>query len=365
MPLARGSTMAVEYKTDDVLTAARKRVALVFEEFDRVVVSVSSGKDSTVLRHLAIDEASRRERKIELFFLDQEAEYQSTVDLMAGWMRDPRVDPRWFQVPLSMTNATSHSDYWLNAWGEGEKWMRDKDPVAIQSLPPGYPRRFYDFFEWYEKQTTVKTAFLVGLRSRESFNRFRAVTKRAGYAEWGWSTKTKNRLAFRVYPLFDWTFGDVWKYIVDNGIEYNRHYDRMFAKHGVNMSRMRVSNLIHEQAFRCLADLQEFEPETYDRLIRRIGGVHCAALYAREKHVYDARSLPAQFSSWREYRDYLLDSTPCDKISRFRKRFSGQPDDVETCRRQCKQILTNDWENNVGVANTNKDKLRKLWWDRL
>ena len=354
----------VEYKADDVLTAARKRIAAVFDAFERVVVSVSGGKDSAVIRHLALSEAERRGRRVEVFFLDQEAEYQSTVDIMGEWMRDLRTDPRWFQVPIRMTNATSHADYWLYAWGPGEEWLRPKDPVAIKALD-GYPERFYDFFEWYEAQATAPTAFIVGLRSRESFNRFRAVTRREGYPGWAWSTKTKNPRAFRVYPIFDWTFGDVWKYIVDEGLRYNRHYDRMFAKHGVNIARMRVSNLIHEQAFRCLVDLQEFEPDTYDRLVRRLGGVHAAALYGREAHVYNAQALPAAFATWRAYRDHLLDTTPLDRIGRFRKRFAGQPMDEETARRQVKQILTNDWENNVGVANTHKDRLRAIWWDRL
>lgn len=356
---------AVEYKDEDVLTAARRRIAQVFDAFERVVVSVSGGKDSTVIRHLALREAERRGRRVELFFLDQEAEYQSTIDLMAAWMHDPAVDPRWFQVPLRMTNATSHRDYWLRAWEPGARWLRPKDPVAIHALDAEYPDRFYEFFEWYERQCSVPTAFVVGLRSRESFNRYRSVTKSAGCHGWPWSTKTKNPKAFRVYPIYDWTFGDVWKLIADDGLAYNRHYDRMFAKHGTNVARMRVSNLIHEQAFRCLTDLQEFEPDTYERLVERLGGVHAAALYAGEDHVLNARVLPESFTTWRAYRDYLLASTPLDRIDRFRRRFEGQGDDEETARRQCKQVLTNDWENNVAVANPRKDRLRALWWDRL
>lgn len=357
--------MTVAYQADDVLTAARKRVAAIFDAFEQVVVSVSAGKDSTVIYHLAVEEAVRRGRRIGLFFLDQEAEYASTVELMARWMRDPRVDPLWFQVPIRMTNATSHREYWLYAWGPGERWMREKDPVAIHQIADDYPQRFYELFEWYEQQTTVPTAFVVGLRSKESFNRFRAVTRNPGFRDWTWSTRTGSPLAFRVYPIYDWTFGDVWKYIADHELPYNRHYDRMFAAHGINMARMRVSNLIHEKSFRCLADLQEFEPETYDRLVARLGGVHCAALYAREESIFDARLLPAAFGSWRECRDYLLATTPIDRVERFRARFARQASDDETCRQQVKQILINDWENSVPVATSKKDRLRARWWDVL
>lgn len=357
--------MKVAYRSGSVLDAAKRRVSEIFDRFERVVVSVSGGKDSTVIRHLAVEEAQHRGRSLEVFFLDQEAEYESTIDVIREWMHDPRITPRWFQVPVRMTNATSHLDYWLHAWGPDEQWMRHKDPIAVGEIAEPYPQRFYDFFEWYEERAVQTTAFIVGIRTREAFNRFRAVSKNAGCHGWAWSTKTKNPLAFRVYPIFDWAHGDVWKYIADNGLTYNRHYDRMLAKNGENVSRMRVSNLIHEQAFRCLVDLQEFEPDTYERLIQRIGGVHSAALYARENHVFDAKTLPEGFNAWSAYRDYLLATTPLDKIERFRRRFAKQPKDEETARRQVKQILTNDWENSVGVANTNKDRLRAVWWDRL
>lgn len=67
-------------KTQSVLDAARERIAFVFDHFKEVHVSISGGKDSTVLAHLALIEARRRNRKVGLFFLDEEVVYQSTVD---------------------------------------------------------------------------------------------------------------------------------------------------------------------------------------------------------------------------------------------------------------------------------------------
>ena len=357
--------MIIGYETDNVLVAAQKRMAMVFDEFDRVVVSVSGGKDSAVIRALALAEAAKRARTVELFFLDQEAEYESTISVMREWMADPTITPRWFQVPIRMTNATSHKDYWLNAWGPGEEWIRQKEPNSIHEAPADCPQRFYEFFDWYERKATAKTAFIVGLRSRESFNRFRSVTKNAGYKDWAWTTGTKNPLATRAYPIFDWTFGDVWKYIQDNGLIYNVHYDRMFAKHGVNIRNMRVSCLIHEKSFHCLADLQEFEPETYDRLVKRLAGVHCAALYVGEDYVFSANKLPDGFATWRAFRDYLLETTPLDRVDRFRKRFAGQETDEETCRLQAKQVLINDWENNVAITQHKLSAMRARWWNVL
>lgn len=347
----------------NVLEAAVQRISYVFDHFGRIVVSVSGGKDSHVLWRLAVDEAERRGRKIETFFLDQEAEYEGSIQVVEEMMRHPNVIPQWFQVPLRMTNATSHRELFMLAWGPGERWMREKSPLAIHEAP-GAPDRFYDFFPWYEARSPEPTAFLVGLRSRESLNRWRAAKTNPGYREIGWSTAAAGAGNYRFYPLFDWHVGDVWKFLLDRGIRYNPVYDKMFALRGGNERSMRVSFLVHEQSFRALTSLQELEPKTYDRLVARLGGAHYAAIYADEP-IMNARERPKAFGSWREYREYLLATTPTEKAERYRKRFSRQGDDEGTCREHVRQLLINDWENNVPVRRTAPDKLRARWWDRL
>ncbi len=359
----------IGYRGKNVLEAAEERIAYVFDEFERIVVSVSSGKDSTTLYHLCLAEAERRDRKINLFFLDQEAEYQGSIEIMREMMSHPRVIPWWYQVPLYMTNATSYSEVFLHAWGEGEEWMRPKEDVAIKSIIGDYPKRFYEFFDWLERQQTEPTAFLVGLRSKESMNRFRAVTKNPGYKDIPWSTKTRSPHSFRFYPLYDWTFGDIWKYIADHNIHYNPVYDRMYCLKGKRVNDIRISNLIHEKSFSCLAELQEIEPETYERLCRRLDGVHAAGIYARERMVYAADALPARFRTWREYRDYLLASAPMAERHRMRlaRRFARQKDVEAIHRQQCRQVLLCDYEGSlpVNTRTAAKEELRRLWWDRL
>lgn len=359
----------IHYFDFSVLEAAQRRVAKVFDDFENVFVSVSSGKDSTCLYHLCLAEAEKRDRKINLFFLDQEAEYQGSIEIMRQMMAHPRVIPYWFQVPCYMTNATSYTKDQLYAWGEGEAWMRPKEDVAIKSIDGDYPKRFYKFFDWFERQQTEPTAFLVGLRSKESMNRFRAVTKSPGYQDIPWSTKTKNEKCFRFYPIYDWTFGDVWKYISDCDIPYNPVYDRMYCIKGKKLNDIRISNLIHEKSFQCLTELQEIEPDTYERLCKRIEGVHSAAIYANEGLIYQAKDLPKEFSSWREYRDSLLNSAPMGEKQRerLRKRFVKQPDIESIHRQQCRQILVCDYENSIPVNTKaeSKEEMRSKWWNLL
>jgi predicted phosphoadenosine phosphosulfate sulfurtransferase len=359
----------IRYWDISVLEAARLRIAKVFDEFENIFVSVSSGKDSTVLYHLCLEEAAKRGRKVKLFFLDQEAEYEGTVQIMREMMKHPLVEPYWFQVPIRMTNATSYDQPFLYAWGPGEEWLRPKEEIAIKEIKEDYPKRFYDFFDWFEQQQTEKTAFFVGLRSKESMNRFRAVTKNPGYDGIPWSTKTKNEKCFRFYPIYDWTFGDIWKYIADNEIPYNPVYDKMYCLKGKNVNGIRISNLIHEKSFACLSELQEIEPETYEKMCKRLNGIHAAAKYARESMMYQADELPAAFESWRDYRDYLIESSPMEEAhrERLKKRFSKQPEVDSIHRQQCRQVLLCDYENNLPV-NTQamkKEELRAKWWNVL
>lgn len=349
-----------------VLDAARARIRFVFDGFENIVVSVSGGKDSTALFYLAIEEAERRNRRIKAFFLDQEAEYQATIDVIEGMMMHPLVDPMWFQTPIRMTNAVSYEDAFLNAWAPGEEWMREKHPLAIHEAA-GAPDRFYDFFPWLEK-ATPNTAFLIGLRAEEALNRFRAVVKNPGWQGLTWSTKTGCPTTFRFSPIYDWGHGDVWKFIAEKGVPYNRMYDLMLAAgHGI-FNTMRVSNLVHEKAFVALASLQEFEPDTYDRLVRRLKGVHVAALYAKEDSVMSTRKLPKGFATWKDYRDYLLATTPLTNRDRIEKRFAGQPDTPEVHRAQCRQLLLNDWENNLPPPKDTRQKRQEAlakWADVL
>jgi hypothetical protein len=52
-------------------------------------------------------------------------------------------------------------------------------------------------------------------------------------------------------------------------------------------------------------------------------------------------------------------------MERFAKRMRKQGDDEATCKEHVRQILINDWENNVPVRRVAAEKLRAWWWDRV
>lgn len=333
--------------SEDVLTAAQKRIAYLFDNYDNIELSFSGGKDSTVLFHLINAEAKKRNRKFIVFFMDQEAEYSATIEMVDWVMRQPNVIPRWYQVPLFMTNSCSSEQLFLWAWGDGEKWVREKSDISIHSIKKKYPKRFYKFALWENlglRELPGKSVSVIGLRAEESPSRRFVMFGEDSELFWIRRVHTPHK----AYPIIDWSYTDDWKYLIENGLKYNRIYDKMYQL-GLPLRSMRVSNLIHEKAYRCLAELQELEPETYQALETRLMGVHCAAIYAKENLVYSIKKLPKQFKTWKEYKDFLLDNIHPDLQKIFKYQWSrfGDTDDPGACKYMVKRILLCDWEGNI------------------
>lgn len=229
--------------------------------------------------------------------------------------------------------------------------MREKNPIAIHKIEGRYPKRFHKFNLWVGqnlKKLEGKCVSIIGLRAEESPDRRFVMFGENNELFW---LRRKNK-PYRAYPLIDWKYTDVWKYIIDGGFKYNRIYDKMYMLGG-NLKFFRVSNLVHEKAFRCLTDLQELEPETYEKLEERLQGVHTAAIYGKENLVYSIKTLPESFRTWKEYKDFLLDNIHPDLSKLFKFQWSrfGDTDDPRACKYMVKRILLCDWEGNLTMSN--------------
>jgi predicted phosphoadenosine phosphosulfate sulfurtransferase len=292
-----------KYTQKNVLESAKERICLLFDEFENISVSVSGGKDSTVIWHLALQEAIKRNRRIEVIFLDQEAEYFATIDVVRYQMAHENVLPSWYQMELSMVNATSNYDAKFIAWQQGKNWIRPKEKTSIKEMENA-PKRFYQFFDFIQEKQK-NTANIIGLRADESLLRFRAMSKNNGYKGLNWCTAvSKKNNTYKFYPIYDWKVSDIWRYIYDNNVFYNSIYDKMFQAN-YNPKDMRVSFLLHDIAFKCLADLPKFEPNTYELLRKRVQGVSNGHLYARSINNEDI-VLPDNFLKWSDFLEFLL-----------------------------------------------------------
>lgn len=295
----------------NVFDAALDRIRMLFDEFDDVIVSTSGGKDSTVIFELTMMVAAEKNRLPQkVLFLDQEAEYTKTIEYIRKVMHRADVQPIWLQIPFKIFNATSKYKEWLECWGEGQQWIRPKEPIAVTENKYG-TERFAELFTAYintEYPKDKKVCFVSGVRCEESPTRLTVLTGEATYKwiTWGKKLGGKNTNKFTFYPLFDWRFQDIWKAISDNGWHYNKIYDDLY-RIGTPVKEMRVSNLNHETAVQSLYRLQEIDAPLYNAMTERLAGVDSVTKFGKDDFFVNQQELPFMFQSWREYRDYLLE----------------------------------------------------------
>lgn len=343
------------YTGENVFEAAQKRVAYIFDEFEHPIVGMSGGKDSTCVFELCMAEATKRGRlPLEVLFIDQEVEWQHTIDYVKSIMYDPRVKPYWLQVPIRETNGTSQTEHYLYNWREEGGWIRTKDPIAITENTFGtdrFNKMFYHFVETMYGEDSKKACIVGGVRCEESPARRVTLTSLASYKHVTWAAD--RGCTYTMYPIYDWSYSDVWAAIEKNHWRYNKIYDEMYRR-GVPASDMRVSNLNHETAVRNLYYVQEIEPKTWNLIARRVDGIDTTAKIDYQDNFRCPRELPFMFTDWREYRDYLLEHLVQKEETRqkYKKKFAdmdrlytgSEKTNQSMIRTQISAILSDDTE---------------------
>lgn len=370
----------------DVLTAARERIAWTFDNFPRVYVSFSAGKDSTVMLHLVADEARKRGRRFGILLVDLEGQYRCTIEhaeQMFAEMADI-ADPFWVCLPISLRNAVSvYEPKWL-CWEPGKEdvWIRPLPTGAIND-PSYFPffsqgMEFEEFVpefgEWYAQRE--RTACLVGIRADESLNRFRTIASTSKETLNGrqWTSKVTDNV-YNVYPIYDWKTQDIWTYHGRTGRPYNRLYDLM-GMAGLTIHMMRICQPYGDDQRRGLWLFHLIEPETWARVVARVNGANGGALYVQEwGNINGYRKVTKpEGHTWQSFAEMLVRSMPptaeqhyADKILLFQKWWMarGYPDGIPdeapyaleakrlapSWRRVCKTLLRNDyWGKGLGFS---------------
>jgi predicted phosphoadenosine phosphosulfate sulfurtransferase len=339
-----------------VLEAGLDRIRRLFDEFPNPVVGFSGGKDSTVILYLCLQVAKEKGRlPLKVMFIDQEAEWQGTQDYVKQVMYMPEVQPYWFQMPMVITNNASSYERYSYCWDPNKKssWIHEQDPISIKENKYGTDR-FHDLFEAILKVEfpNIKSCYISGVRAEEAPKRFVALTDQATYKDITWGKKLyKPYEQYSFYPLYDWLHGDVWKYIHDNDIPYNRVYDDMY-RHGVHIRGMRISNLHHETALDNLLLVQEIEPQTWEKIAQRIDGANTIK-HIRLNSYTCPDTLPPMFESWEEYAFHLADNIIQDEkhkkmwkdlVEKKRKIYDTELIQPIFWRALINTILSSDWD---------------------
>lgn len=364
-----------KYKEQNVLDAARERIAYAFDVFERIYVSFSGGKDSSVMLHLVMQEAIKRDRIVGVLIVDLEAQYSATIEHIHEMiaMYKSHMDLHWVCVPLKLRNAvTNYEPQWM-AWQPEKKdiWVRDIPKEATTSYEWYVPGMEFEEFivvwgEWYAQDKP--TGGFIGIRADESLNRFRtiAVWDKKMHGGKRYTTNISGEL-YNVYPIYDWRTEDIWRFHAKYpDLPHNRIYDLMH-KAGVPISQQRLCQPYGDDQRKGLWLYHILEPQTWFKLIARVNGANTGALYVQENGNvmgYNKINKP-DGHTWKSFTNLLLQSLPKPTrdhyIKRFRSFIKGWqgrgyaeiPDEAPktledkhwapSWRRMCKVLLRNDW----------------------
>jgi len=322
------------YIAQNVLEASKKRVEEIFNNFEKIYISYSGGKDSTVMTHLVIDEARKRNRKVGLLIIDLEAQYTETIKHIEHIVEEYKdnIDLHWFCGELLLRNGVSDFEPKWVCWDEEKKdiWVRQKPKLAADLSQYDFyvPKMEFEEFmvlfgKWYSNGDLC--GGFIGIRSDESLHRYRAITSdKSGlmFNGYKWTTKVANNL-FNIYPIYDWRTEDIWVFHLKNKhLEYNKVYDLM-TKAGVKFSNQRLCQPFGDDQKKGLWLYHLLEPNTWYKLLNRVSGVNSGALYVQEKgNMTGAGDVTKPDGhTWESYTNFLLKSLPKKMQDHYRERF--------------------------------------------
>lgn len=371
----------------NVYEAAKERIEYTFDNFESIYLSFSAGKDSTVMLHMVMDEAIKRNRKIGLLIVDLEGQYKLTIEHMTACVEMYRnyLDVYWICLPLHLRNAVSvFEPFWL-CWDAEKKndWIRTPPKEAITDI------NYFPFFkegmefeefvpefgEWYSKGKT--TACLVGIRADESLNRFRTIasTSKIPFNGKQYTTKVTENV-FNVYPIYDWKTEDIWTYHSKfKNKRHNELYDIMH-KAGLSIHLQRICQPYGDDQRRGLWLFHLIEPETWAKVVARVNGANSGALYVQDTgniNGYGKITKPSHHT-WKSFSEMILKTLPESTAEHYRNKLyvfikwweergyeEGIPDQAPSIleskrvapswRRICKSLLRNDyWCKGLGFT---------------
>ena len=98
-----------KYTNQNVLDAARERVRFTFDNFKKVYLSFSGGKDSTVMFHIVAEEARLRKQKFAVLIVDLEGQYEMTINHLLNVCEEYKeiIELYWVCLPINLRNAVS------------------------------------------------------------------------------------------------------------------------------------------------------------------------------------------------------------------------------------------------------------------
>jgi len=325
-------------KKINVFDASQERIKFIFDNFPKIYLSFSGGKDSGVMLNLFIDymRKNKIKKKIGLHVMDNEANYEYSLEFMHNIIRAnlDLLDVFWCCLPITLPCTVSSYAVDWQCWGDRDKerWIKpmpeDDYIVNFQNCYTKYGMDFfvedmsvYEFWDklgnWYADGE--RCASLIGIRTVESLNRYRTIMndKKEQFKGKCW-TKKNTKFVYNCYPIYDWRTEDIWTANAKFEWDYNKLYD-IFYKAGVPVHSMRVASPFMAESKSSLGLYRVIDPHVWAKLCARVQGANFVATYGKQLG-YRSFKLP-EGHTWKSFTKFLLATLPKEVAENFKIRF--------------------------------------------
>lgn len=260
------------YSNVDVVTTARQRIKNIFRTAPKVYLSVSGGKDSIVLNDLIFkmcQNGTIDKSKLQVVFIDEEAIYpcveKIVKNMRLAWL-SLGVEFIWWCIECRHYNCFNQltNDESFICWDRFQKdvWVRQMPPFAKTSHPLFKPRQ--DSYQQFLTRYTKDGVSLIGVRVNESMQRANALANRTD--------------PLVMYPIYDFTDKDIWRYIRDNNLDIPNAYLYLYQC-GRGKNKMRLSQFFSVDTAKDLVNMCEYYPDLFNKICKREPNAYIAMLY--------------------------------------------------------------------------------------